>query len=36
MVGGERKTQQYQARARIGDAALEFLESEGQLPKDMP
>ena len=31
MVGGERKTQQYQARARIGDAALEFLESEGQL-----
>ncbi|NLX95305.1 MAG: beta-lactamase family protein [Rhodopirellula sp.] len=25
MVGGDRKLQQYQARARIGDAALEFL-----------
>jgi serine-type D-Ala-D-Ala carboxypeptidase len=25
MVGGERKTQQYQARARIGDAALRLL-----------
>jgi len=34
IVGGERKTQQYQARARIGDTALEFLESEGQLPRD--
>jgi CubicO group peptidase (beta-lactamase class C family) len=36
MVGGGRKAQQYQARARIGDAALEFLESEGQLPKVLP
>lgn len=36
MVGGQRKTQQYQARARIGDAALEFLESAGQLPKHLP
>ncbi|NLX54156.1 MAG: beta-lactamase family protein [Planctomycetaceae bacterium] len=36
MVDGERKTQQYQARARIGDAALEFLESEGQLPRELP
>ena len=36
MVGGERKNQQYQARARIGDAALKFLESGGQLPKSSP
>jgi len=29
------QTQQYQARARIGDAALEYLESEGHFHKEL-
>ena len=31
----QRKTQQYQARARIGDAALGYLESEGHFHKEL-